>query len=132
MNDDRLTVAIRNGNKEGMPCQCLLETKKIVDMSCVGLAKVISEAIQEKKLNAETITFQTCDNASVMSDKFKGAQQVLSELLERPIIYTACLPHGSNLAIEHGSNASSFVRVMYDTLESLYVNFSASRKAACI
>ena len=98
-NDDQLTVAIRYVNKEGMPCERLLETKKVVDKSGAGLAKVILEAIQERKINTDTIRFQTYDSASAMSGKYKGAQQVLSELLERPIIYTACLPHGSNLAI---------------------------------
>ena len=68
------------------------------------------------------------DSAAAMSGKYKGAQQVLSELVERPIIYTACLPHGSNLAIEHGSNESYIISYMYDILEALYVFFSASTK----
>ena len=96
-NDDQFTVAIRYVNKEGTPCERLLETKKVVDKSGAGLAKVILKAIQERKINTDTIRFQTYDSASAMSGKYKGAQQVSSELLERPIIYTACLPHGSNL-----------------------------------
>ena len=63
-----------------------------------------------------------------MSGKYKGVQQALSELVERLIIYTACLPHGSNLAIEHGSNASRIISYMYDTLEALYVFFPPSTK----
>ena len=84
-NDDQLTVAIRYVNKEGTPCERLLETKKVVDKSGAGLAKVILEAIQERKINTDTIRFQTYDSASAMSGKYKGAQQVLSELLERPL-----------------------------------------------
>ena len=67
------------------------------------------------------------DSAASMSGKYKGAQQALSELVERPIIYTACLPHGSNLAIEHGSNASRIISYMYDTLEALYVFFQQAQ-----
>lgn len=127
-NDDQLTVAVRYVNEKGTPCERLLETKKVHDKSGAGLAKAILDAAQERKIKTDTIRFQTYDSASAMSGRYKGAQQVLSELLERPIIYTACLPHGSNLAIEHGSNASRIVSYMYDTLEALYVFFSASTK----
>ena len=96
-NDDQLTVAICYVNKEGTPCERLLETKKVVDKSGAGLAKVILEAIQERKINTDTIRFQTYDSASVMSGNMDRMQAV------------------------------SFVK-WYDTLESLYVYFSASTK----
>ena len=63
-----------------------------------------------------------------MSGKYKGAQQILSELLERHVFYTACLPHGSNLVIEHASNVSHIISNMYDNIEALYVFFAASTK----
>ncbi len=63
-----------------------------------------------------------------MSGKYKGAQQIFSELLERQVIYTACLPHGSNLVIEHASDASPIISNMYENLEALYVFFAASTK----
>ena len=124
-NDDQLTVAVRYVNEYGKPCERLLETKIVHDKSGAGLAKAILESAQKRKIKTDTIRFQTYDSAASMSGKYKGAQQALSELVERPIIYTACLPHGSNLAIEHGSNASSIISYMYDTL---YVFFSASTK----
>ena len=63
-----------------------------------------------------------------MSRKYKGAQQALSELVERSIIYTACLPHGSNLAIEHGSNASRTLATSTTLWKLCMCFFSASAK----
>ena len=127
-NDDQLTVAVRYVNEEGTPRERLVETKKVTDKTGAGLAKAVLESFQERKINTDSIRFQTYDSASAMSGKYNGAQKGLSELLDRTIIYTPCLPHGSNLAVEHGSNASKIVSFMYDTLEALYVYFSASTK----
>ena len=87
------------------------------------MAKAILQASQERNLDTNTIRYQTYDSASTMSGKYKGAQQVLSDLLECPVIYTACLPHGSNLVIEHGSDASFVISSMYQTIKALYFFF---------
>ena len=127
-NDDQMAFAVRFVNEEGKPCERLLETKKVIDKTGAGLAKAILQAAQERNVDTTTIRYQTYDSASSMSGKYKGAQQILSELLERHIIYTACLPHGSNLVIEHASDASPIISNMYDNIEALYVFFAASTK----
>ena len=40
----------------------------------------------------------------------------------------SCLPHGSNLVIEHASDSSPIISNMYDNIEALYVFFAASTK----
>ena len=92
-----MAFAVRFVNEEGKPCERLLETKIVIDKTGAGLAKAILQAAQERNVDTTTIRYQTYDSASSMSGKYKGALQIFSELLERPIIYTACLPHGSNL-----------------------------------
>ena len=59
---------------------------------------------------------------------YKCAQHKSSEILEKPIIYIPCTPHGANLVIEHGCNASQLIRNMFDILESTYVFLSSSPK----
>ena len=127
-NDDQMAFVVRYVSEEGKPRERLLETKKVMNKTGEGLAKAILQAAQERNLDTNTIRFQTYDSALTMSGKYKGAQQVLSDLLERPVIYTACLPHGSNLVIEHGSDASFVIGSMYQTIEALYVFFSASTR----
>ena len=125
-NDDQLAFAVCYVSKEGEPCERLLETKKITDKTAEGLAKAILQAAQVRNIDTDKIRYQTYDSASTMLGKYKGAQHVLSDLLEQPVIYMACLPHGSNLVIEHGSDASP-INSMYQTIEALCF-FSASMK----
>ena len=98
-NDDQLTVAVCYVNECRKPCERLLETKIVHDKTGAGLAKAILDSAQKRKIKTDTFRFQTYDNAAAMSGQYKGAQPALSELVERAIIYTACLPHESNLAI---------------------------------
>ena len=43
------------------------------------------------------VQFQTYDSTSSMSGVHEGAQQKFSEILERKVPYTKCVPHGVNL-----------------------------------
>ena len=43
-------------------------------------------------------------------------------------MYIPCTPHGSNLVIEHGCNASKVIQYMFRILESLFVYYTGSTK----
>ena len=53
---------------------------------------------------------------------------MLSDMLDRKVIYIPCLPHGSDLVIEHGCNASTQIRYVFNTVEACNVFFSWSTK----
>ena len=125
---DQLTVAARFIDSNDKPKERLIDTVEIKDKTGEGMAKGIVKSLTVHNVSTDIVRFQTYDSARSMSGIYKGAQQKLSEILERPIIYIPCIPHGSNLVIEHGCNASQIVRNMYDILESLYVFFSSSTK----
>ncbi|XP_028415018.1 uncharacterized protein LOC114538098 [Dendronephthya gigantea] len=72
--------------------------------------------------------FQTYDSAASMSGKFNGAQQKLSEMLERKIPYTKCTPHGVNLVVEHGCSSSPLIGKVFAVLEKIFVFFTDSPK----
>ena len=72
--------------------------------------------------------FQTYDSTASMFGKFHGAQQKLSELLERKIPYTKCTPHGVNLVVEHGCTASPLIAKVFTVLEQMFVFFTNSTK----
>ena len=63
-----------------------------------------------------------------MSGKFNGAQQKLSELLERMIPFTKCTPHGVNLVEEHGCTASPLIGKVFTVLGQIFVFFTNSTK----
>lgn len=123
---DQLTVAVRFVDANDMPKERLLTTAEVKDKTGEGMAKAILKALSESKVDTDSIRFQTYDSAATMSGKYNGAQKKLSSILDRPITYIPCLPHGSNLVIEHGCNASKLVTYMYDALEACYVFFSSS------
>lgn len=123
---DQLAVGIRYVDKKNKPKERLLITTEVQDKTGEGMAKAILKSLSESNIDTQSVRFQTYDSAATMSGKYNGAQQKLSTMLDRPITYIPCLPHGSNLVIEHGCNASQLVSQMYDTLESCYVFFSSS------
>ena len=55
-------------------------------------------------------------------------QQIFSEILERKVPYINCVPHGVNLAIEHGCQESSLVGKTFATLENIFAFFTNSTK----
>ncbi|KAL4112339.1 hypothetical protein QTP88_016148 [Uroleucon formosanum] len=63
-----------------------------------------------------------------MSGKFNGAHVKLSELTGHRIPFIPCQAHRLNTFLEHSCNASTIIANMVDTLENLYVFFSASSK----
>ena len=125
---DQLTVAVRYVDSEGDPKERLIQTREVHVKTGAGLAKEIISTLSESNVELDNLRFQTSDSASSMSGKYKGAQKIVSEILERKITYIPCLPHGVNLVIEHSSKASPVVWKMYDTLERAYVFFSSSTK----
>ncbi|KAF0712179.1 Uncharacterized protein FWK35_00029971 [Aphis craccivora] len=78
--------------------------------------------------NQGLITFQSYDFASNMSGKFNGAHVKLSELTGHRIPFIPCQAHRLNTFLEHSCDASTIIANMVDTLENLYVFFSASSK----
>ena len=86
----------------------------------------ISEDGSEIPLSA--VQFQTYNSTSSMSAVHKGAQQKLSEILERKVPCIKCVPHGVSLAIEHGCQESSLVGKTFATLENIFVFFTKSTK----
>ena len=92
------------------------------------MAKEVVKSVTVRNLNKDIVRFQTYDSAVSVPGIYKGAQQKWSEILEKPIIYIPCTPHGANLVIKHGCNAIQLIRNMFDILESTYVFISSSSK----
>ena len=86
------------------------------------------KTVSKHNINDEFIRFQTYDSTISISGEYKGAQRKLSDMLDRKVIHIPCLPHGSDLVIEHGCNASTQIRYMFNTLEACYVLTSGSTK----
>jgi hypothetical protein len=74
------------------------------------------------------LSFQTYDFTASMSGRLNGAQEVLQDMLERPVPYIPCQGHRSNTFIEHCYNQSAIVKSMHEGLEDVYVFFSKSTK----
>lgn len=60
-----------------------------------------------------------------MCGKFKGAQQKLSELLNREIPFTKCIPNGVNLVVKHGC---AVMAIIGKVLEQIFVSSVGSTK----
>ena len=86
------------------------------------------KTVSKHNINDEFIRFQTYDSTISISGEYKGAQRKLSDMLDRKVIHIPCLPHGFDLVIEHGCNASTQIRYMSNTLEAYYVLTSVSTK----
>ena len=97
---------------------CIKETN---DKTGEGQAKDIVDCLKSADVPLSTVQFQTYDSTSSMSGVHNGAQQKLSEILQRTVPYTKCVPHGVNLVIEHGCKASSLIAKVFDVLEQLFV-----------
>ena len=73
------------------------------------------KTVSNHNINEEFIRFQTYDSTISISGEYKGDQKMLSDMLDRKVIFMPCLPHGSNLVIEHWCSASSHIRYMFNT-----------------
>ncbi len=74
------------------------------------------------------VQFQTYGSTSRLSCVHNGAQEKLSEILQRSIPYTKYVSHGVNLVIEHGCQESPLIAKVFDILEQLFVLFTKSTK----
>jgi len=63
-----------------------------------------------------------------MSGKFNGTHVKLSELTGHRIPFISCQAYRLNTFLEHSCNANTIIANMVDSLENLYVFFSASSK----
>ena len=77
--------------------------------TAIGLAHLVIKVIKKCNDNLNNIRFQTYGRASTMSGKCTSVQKNISGILERLIIYIACLPHDSNLVIKHRCRASYLI-----------------------
>ena len=77
----------------------LAYVKKPHDKTGEGQAKDIVHCLKCADLDIplSAVQFQTYDSTSSMSGVHEGAQQKFSEILERKVPYTKCVPHGVNL-----------------------------------
>ena len=116
---DELSVAVRFVDPDSLkPDERLVCIKETCDdiVHCLKSADIPLSAVQ----------FQTYGSTSRMSGFHNGAQQKLSEILQRSIPYTKYVPHGVNLVIEHGCQESSLIVKVFDILEQLFVLFTKS------
>ncbi|XP_037776601.1 uncharacterized protein LOC119573444 [Penaeus monodon] len=87
---------------------------------------------KSSQINVDDLCFQTYDFASSMSERIRGTQKVLQDLLERLVPYLPCQALRSNTFNEHSAKASLLVTSMYALLEEIYVFFNASCKRNAI
>ena len=128
-HSDELSVAVRSVDSEtSEPEERLVRVSETNDKTGDGQAKDIVKSLQISNIPLSTIQFQTYDSTASMSGVHNGAQQKLNEILERKIPYTKCVPHGLNLVIEHGCEATTLISKVYDVLEQLFVFFTKSTK----
>lgn len=125
---DCLAVCVRYANSKGQAVERLLEVAEGKDKSGLGTAAEIIDILKKNSLCTDNLAFQSYDFASNMSGSLNGAQAKVSELVGHTVHYIPCQAHRINTFLEHGCNSSLIISSMIDTLESLYVFFSASNK----
>ena len=103
---DQLTVGVRFVDAKDKPKERLLAITEICDKTGKGFAEAVLKSLSENNVNTEYVRFQTYDSTASISGQYQGAQTLLSQMLERHVICIPCLPHGSNIMIDHGCNAS--------------------------
>ena len=124
-HSDELSVAVRFVDSETLePEERLVRVSETNDKTDDGQAKDIVKSLQISNIPLSTIQFQTYDSTASMSGVHNGAQQKLNKILERKIPYTKCVPHGLNLVIKHGCEATTLISKVYNVLEQLFVFFS--------
>jgi hypothetical protein len=75
--------------------------RQIIELDKTGAGQAEVDIVKLSDMPLSTVMFQTYDSTASMSGRFNGAQQKLSEMLERKIPYTKCTPRGVNLVVEH-------------------------------
>ena len=102
--------------------------RQIIELDKTGAGQAEVDIVKLSDMPLSTVMFQTYDSTASMSGRFNGAQQKLSEMLERKIPYTKCTPHGVNLVVEHGCSASPLIGKVFAVLEKIFVFFTDSPK----
>ena len=100
-HSDELSVAVRFVDSETLePEERLVRVSETNNKTGEGQAKDIVKSLQISNIPLSTIQFQTYDSTASMSGVHNGA---------RKIPYTRCVPHGLNLVIEHGCEATTLI-----------------------
>lgn len=129
---DRLVVNLRYVNEEGLPVEKFLSMVEIKDKTGEGHAEKILDVLKTHQIGFDNLVFQSYDCAKAMSGEFKGAQKKISDFVGRPIPYVPCQAHRINTFIEHACNSSAIFDDFFNSLESIYVFFTASTKRYAI
>ncbi|CAB4036231.1 zinc finger MYM-type 1-like [Paramuricea clavata] len=128
-HSDEPSVAVRYVDVDScLPKERLVRVVETKDKTGAGQAEDIVKCLKLSHIPLSTVMFQTYDSTASMSGRFNGAQQKLSEMLERKIPYTKCTPHGVNLVVEHGCSASPLIGKVFAVLEKIFVFFTDSPK----
>ena len=127
-NQDKLVVASRFIDNEGVPRERVVEMKECKDKHGKVTAKDVIASLEDNGIDVDGLSFQTCDFAASMSGRIKGAQRCRQDMLERAVPYIPCQGHRSNTFNEHCCKRSAVVTSMHAELEDLYVFFSGSCK----
>ena len=69
------------------------------------------------------LALQSYDYAIVMSGQFNGAQQKISELLDRSLPKIPCQIHALNIAIEHSCDSSLMIVELLNILDNITRSF---------
>lgn len=93
-----LSIAFRYV-KDAEPIETLLVFEKAVDISAVGLTKLIIDAIEKYRIDEKKIISQCYDGANVMSGSSGGIQTCLQQHYKRTIPYIHCCNHRLHLVV---------------------------------
>ena len=116
-HSDELSFAVRYVDADScMPKERLVRIVETRDKTGAEQAEDTVKCLKLSDIPLSAVMFQTYDSTASMSGKFNGAQQKLSEMLERKILYTKCTPHGINLVVEHGCAASPLIAKVFTVL----------------
>ena len=117
-HSDELSFAVRYVDADScMPKERLVRIVETRDKTGAEQAEDTVKCLKLSDIPLSAVMFQTYDSTASMSGKFNGAQQKLSELVERKVRYTNCTPHGINLVVEHGCAALPLIAKVFTVLE---------------
>ncbi len=120
-NKDQMAIVCRYVNDEGEPKERLLKMDVTNSKTGEATAEKIIAVLNAKELDTKELKFQSYDFTSSMSCQLKGAQKMLQDKLEQIVPYIPCQGHRSSTVVEHSCAASSIIKVMFGTLEEMYV-----------
>ena len=98
---DQLTIIIRDVQVAGAPIERFLSFLAITDHSAENLADAILNYCQKNGIDFSNCRDQSCDNASIMSGKYKARLKEINP----PAVYIPCAGHSLNLVGKRQLNA---------------------------